>query len=201
MKSVIFEDVEVFPSKIVCVGRNYVEHIYELNNQIPDEIVLFIKPNSAISRKFIKPMDKCRYEGEISFIIKDGEYAGVGFGIDLTLVNEQERAKKEGLPWEKAKAFNNSAVFSKFVKIDNLLDLEMRFFKNGKLVQQGTIELMIYKPDKILEEIKKYFFLEDYDIVMTGTPKGVGEFEIGDEFIGQIFQSGKLLIEKKWIVE
>ncbi|WP_028950775.1 fumarylacetoacetate hydrolase family protein [Sulfurihydrogenibium subterraneum] len=201
MKSVIFEDKEVIPSKVLCVGRNYVEHIYELKNQIPDEIVLFIKPNSAISNRFIKPKGRCRYEGEISFIVEDGKYVGVGFGIDLTLVEEQEKAKKKSLPWEKAKAFDNSGIFSKFVRIDNFYGLEMKLFKNGDLVQFGSIDLMINKPDDILSEIKKYFSLEDYDIVMTGTPKGVGDFEVGDEFIGQILKYGKVLVEERWIVE
>ncbi len=200
MNKVIFEGREYYPSKVVCVGRNYVEHIKELNNEKPNEIVLFIKPNSSITDKIYRPDRKCRYEAEISFIVEKGEFIGVGFGIDLTLVEEQEKAKNKGLPWEKAKAFDNSAVFSEFVKIDNLQDLSLELYINGNLRQKADINLMIHKLDEILKEIKKYFSLKDGDIVMTGTPKGVGNFSKGDIFLGKIFNKGKVLIQKEWKV-
>ncbi len=200
MKKVLFSGKEIYPSKIVCVGRNYVEHIKELKNEIPDDIVLFIKPNSSISEEIKRPEKKCRYEGEISFLIKDGKIAGVGFGIDLTLAEEQEKAKKKGLPWEKAKAFDNSAVFSEFTPIDNWKDLSMELYINGVLKQKGDISHMMYKPDAILEKIKEYFSLEDGDIVMTGTPKGVGFFEKGDIFEGKILKNNKVILSKKWKV-
>lgn len=201
MNSVLFEGNLVYPSKIICVGRNYLEHIHELNNEIPDDIVLFIKPNSAISEKLKKPKRKSRYEAEISFIVENGEIVGVGIGFDITLVEEQEKAKKKGLPWEKAKAFDGSAVFSKFVRIDKVDDIYLEVYKNGVLKQKADISLMIHKPKKILEEIKKYFSLYNGDIIMTGTPKGVGSFEKGDIFHGKLFYKGKLLIEKSWVVE
>lgn len=200
MKKVVYKGMQVVPSKIVCVGRNYVEHIEELKNPVPEDIVLFIKPNSSISKDIIKPRERCRYEGEISFIVCNGEFVAVGFGIDLTLINQQQIAKEKGLPWEKAKAFDNSAVFSEFVEFKDISSLKMKLFVNGQLKQFGTIDMMIYKPADILEKIKDYFTLEDWDIVMSGTPKGVGEFEIGDEFVGQIFEGDRLLVEGRWKV-
>ncbi len=200
MKKVIFNKKEIFPTKIVCVGRNFVEHIKELENEIPDDIVLFIKPNSAISENIHKPQKKCRYEGEISFIIENEKIVGVGFGIDLTLVEEQEIAKKKGLPWEKAKAFDRSAVFSEFVPVDDVEKISMELYINGTLKQKGDISLMIFKPYEILEKIKEYFSLEDGDIIMTGTPKGVGYFEKGQIFRGIIKKADKIIVDKIWTV-
>lgn len=201
MKSVEFDGKRVIPSKIVCVGRNYVEHVRELNNEVPGEPVLFIKPNSALSPDLLLPDEPCRYEGEISLLMVDGSVAGVAFGLDLTLGQVQERLKAKGLPWEKAKAFNHSAVFSPFVAWKNLDGLRLELWINNQLRQQGGVDLMIYPLDKLLAEIGKYFSLEDYDIVMTGTPAGVAGFERGDLFCGRIFNGDRLLIERKWIVE
>ncbi len=200
MNYVIFNSQKVYPTKIVCVGRNYVEHIRELNNEIPEDIVLFIKPNSSISLEIYKPKKTFRYEGEISFIIKEGKIAGVGFGIDLTLVEEQEKAKKKGLPWEKAKAFDKSAVFSEFIPIEDATELSMELYINNSLRQKGDTSLMIFKPEEILKNAQKYFSLEDYDIIMTGTPKGVGSFDIDDKVLGKILYKDKLLIKKEWTV-
>ena len=201
LRKVKFNGKDVIPCKIVCVGRNYVEHIKELNNEVPEDIVLFIKPNSSISDEIFKPEKKCRYEGEISFIIQNGRIAGVGFGIDLTLVEEQEKAKRKGLPWEKAKAFDKSAIFSEFVPVQDTVGFEMELYINGSLRQKGDTSLMIFKVDQIIEKIKEYFSLEDGDIIMTGTPKGVGDFKKGDIFRGIIKKNGKILIDKTWAVK
>ncbi len=201
LRKVKFNGKDVIPCKIVCVGRNYVEHIKELNNEVPEDIVLFIKPNSSISDEIFKPEKKCRYEGEISFIIQNGRIAGVGFGIDLTLVEEQEKAKRKGLPWEKAKAFDKSAIFSEFVPVQDTVGFEMELYINGSLRQKGDTSLMIFKVDQIIEKIKEYFSLEDGDIIMTGTPKGVGDFKKGDIFRGIIKKNGKILIDKTWTVK
>ncbi len=200
MKGVMFENEIICPSKIICVGRNYTKHIEELGNKNPEEIVFFIKPNSSISTQLIKPDKKCRYEGEISFIFRNGQIAGVGFGIDLTLVGEQNRLKSKGLPWEKAKAFDNSAVFSQFVKIkpQHINSLKMELWINGQLRQSGSVADMIYKPEEIIGEMKKYFSVYDGDILMCGTPSGVGEFEKGDIFTGKIFIDNKPIIEAQW---
>ncbi|EDM23523.1 fumarylacetoacetate hydrolase family protein [Caminibacter mediatlanticus] len=186
--------------KVVCVGRNYVEHIEELNNEFPTEPVYFIKPNSCISDE-IKVVDysPMHYEGEICFLIENKEIVGVGFGFDMTLREIQTKLKKKGLPWERAKAFKNSAVFSEFVEFNGFDGLEVEVIKNGKFVQKGGVELMIYKPEFLIEDIDKIFGLEDGDIVMSGTPKGVGVVEKGDKFIGRILQKGRVLVEREFI--
>ena len=203
MKSIIFKKKEVVPSKIVCVGRNYVEHIKELNNEIPKSMVLFNKPNSAISNELVYFDNDTRFEGEICFLIKDKNIAGVGFGLDLTKAKVQNELKSKGLPWERAKAFDKSAVFSEFVEINekDLEKLKMKLFINGDLVQFATYDFMIYKPKTILKEVLSFQSLNDYDIIMSGTPKGVGTYKVGDEFIGQILIKKDLIIEKKFIVK
>ncbi len=203
MNWVRFEGRRVYPSKVICVGRNYHRHIKELNNKNPEEIVLFIKPNSSVTTQLIKPDKRCRYEGEISFLLKDWNICGVGFGIDLTLIDEQNRLKSKGLPWEKAKAFDNSAVFSDFTQItvEDVPNLKMELYINGELIQKGSVKEMIYSPEEILQEVKNYFSIYDYDILMCGTPEGVGQFEKGDIFTGRIILHNRILIEKRWTAE
>jgi len=202
MKKVIFNSKELIPSKIVCIGRNYVEHIKELNNEIPSSMVIFNKPNSSISHELYWISEDCHFEGEICFVIEKGEIAGVGFGLDLTKRELQTKLKSKGLPWERAKAFDNSAVFSEFVKFDgDFKSLRLELLINDKLLQSGGYDLMIYKPAEILKEIKSFMSLEDGDIVMTGTPKGVGTYKTGDKFVGRIYSDEKILIEKTWIAK
>lgn len=202
MKTVLLDGFEVTPSKIVCVGRNYVEHIQELNNEIPSSMVVFMKPNSALSDELKTFSNKpLHYEGEISFLIKNKHIVAVGFGLDLTDRNLQSELKAKGLPWERAKAFDGAAVMSEFVSIASSKsdNLAMQLWINGTLVQNATIDLMIYKPLTIIEEISSFATLDDYDIVMSGTPKGVGTYTKGDEFIGKIFLAGKEVISHKWV--
>jgi 2-keto-4-pentenoate hydratase/2-oxohepta-3-ene-1,7-dioic acid hydratase in catechol pathway len=194
---------ELFPSKVVCIGRNYTEHIKELKNEVPDEMVFFIKPNSSIATTmtFPKNSQTCHYEAEISFLIEEGKINGVGFGLDLTLREVQSTLKAKGLPWERAKSFLGSAVFSDFVSCDlSLNDLQMKLFINDALVQEGSIDLMIHKPLHIIKEFETFNAFEDGDILMTGTPKGVGSFQKGDVFKGQIFQANTLLVEQTFKV-
>ncbi|MRI57963.1 MAG: 2-keto-4-pentenoate hydratase [Epsilonproteobacteria bacterium] len=183
--------------KIVCIGRNYVEHIEELGNEMPDEPLFFIKPQSAVSDRLLY-RDGLHYEGEICFLIENKKISKVGFGLDLTLREVQSRLKAKGLPWERAKAFRGSAVLSDFVPIENWQGLELRVYKNGALVQKGDTSLMIYKPDTLLQEADEVFGLQDGDILMSGTPKGVGPIERGDKFRGEIWQDGRLLVAKEW---
>ncbi len=196
-----FNGRKLFPSKIICVGMNYAEHIKELGSGNPKEIVLFIKPNSAISQTLFLPEERCRYEGEISFIVKGGELAGVGFGLDLTLSEVQKRLKNKSLPWEKSKAFDSSALFSRFVPFNDVESLKLELSINGQPAQNGGVRLMIYKPAEILAEVKQSFTLEDGDIIMTGTPKGVGSYHVGDSFKGEIISNGKVLVTGGWRVE
>lgn len=202
MNSINLDGQDIHPSKIVCIGRNYVDHIKELDNEVPAEPVVFIKPNSSISNDiFFNESDDIHFEGEMSFVVKSGELFGVGFGLDLTKRQVQSRLKAKGLPWERAKSFDKSAVFSKFVSFDhNSSNFRMELYINGSLAQQAVQELMLNNPISILNEIKSFLSLEDGDVIMTGTPKGVGRIHLGDTFLGKIFQNEHLLVESSWVV-
>lgn len=203
MKSVRLDGKDIYPSKIVCIGRNYVDHIEELNNAIPSEPVIFIKPNSSISNDiYFNQNDGIDFEGEISFLVWSGKLCGVGFGLDLTKREIQSRLKAKGLPWERAKAFDNSAVFSEFVRFDgNIQALKMALYINDRLTQQSGYEFMLNKPDSILREMSSFLSFEDGDLIMTGTPKGVGTIQAGDTFSGKIFENERLIVEGHWVVK
>ena len=199
MKSLIFEQKDVIPSKIVCVGRNYVEHIKELGNEVPENMVLFNKPNSALSDTLYFISEDTRFEGEICFLIQSNKIAGVGFGLDLTKADTQNYLKKKSLPWERAKAFDGSAVLSEFVAFDgDTTHLRLELYLNGKLQQAGGYELMIYKPQEIVNEILSFMSLEDNDIIMSGTPKGVSNYKKGDVLEGRVLSGDTLLISQKF---
>ncbi len=203
MKSVFCDNHTIYPSKIVCVGRNYPDHIKELGNALPSQPVIFLKPNSAIANRVISdPQDEIHYEAEICFLIQADKLSAVGFGLDLTKRTLQTRLKTEGLPWERAKAFDNSAVFSEFVSFNGDVDtLRMVFYINDKRVQHGACEQMLNKPAALLTEAKTFLSFEDGDLLMTGTPQGVGPLKTGDRYTGQIFTQQKLIVEASWIVE
>jgi len=202
MKTIRYQDQKLEVSKVVCIGRNYVEHIEELGNEIPSSMVVFNKPNSAISESLYYFSKHCRFEGEICFLIRNGNIDGVGFGLDLTHADIQNHLKSKGLPWERAKAFDHSAVLSSFVPLENdITALGMKLYINDRLVQFATYDLMMYKPDTMLSEIQTFMTLEDNDIIMSGTPKGVNTYNIGDRFVGQVYAGDELLLEKEWIVE
>jgi 2-keto-4-pentenoate hydratase/2-oxohepta-3-ene-1,7-dioic acid hydratase in catechol pathway len=202
MNSIKYLNEQITPSKVICVGRNYVEHIKELNNETPDSMVLFNKPNSAVTNSLVYFDESTRFEGEICFLIKDKKIEGIGFGLDLTHADIQNKMKQKGLPWERAKAFDNSAVFSQFVKFSgDIRTLEMKLFVNNTLAQHATYDLMIYKPQKILEEIESFMSLEDGDIIMSGTPKGVATYKKGDVFIGEIYIDDSLVVSKSFLVQ
>lgn len=200
MNQILFETQQITPSKVVCIGRNYVDHAKELNNEVPDSPVIFIKPNSAISDQLYAGMDEpLHYEGEIALLIMGRSIAGVGFGLDLTNREVQSKLKAKGLPWERAKAFDRAAVFSQFVRFSEpLASLSLKLLINDNLIQQGGYEQMIFKPDFLLREISRSFTLEDGDIIMTGTPKGVGSFQRGDRFQGTILTGSQPLVTQEW---
>ncbi|MDH5426355.1 MAG: fumarylacetoacetate hydrolase family protein [Gammaproteobacteria bacterium] len=203
MNFIKLDGKDIQPSKIVCIGRNYVDHIEELENEVPAEPVIFIKPNSSISGDiFFNESDPVHYEGEISFLIRSGKLFAVGFGLDLTKRELQSSLKDKGLPWERAKSFDKSAVFSEFVSFSGDVScLRMELYINDNLVQQAGYALMLNKPDDILNEIKSFFSLEDGDVVMTGTPKGVGSVNVGDLFLGKIYEGESLIVEGSWVVK
>lgn len=200
MKSINFDNNSIEPSKIICIGRNYVDHIAELGNEMPDEMVVFLKPNSAISDTLQAfHQESLHYEAELCFLYQNGKFTAVAIGLDLTKRGLQAKLKSKGLPWERSKGFDGSAVFSDFVSIeaiDSSLSLELKI--NDETIQQGGVELMMYKPDVILEQLSDFMTLEDGDIVMTGTPKGVGEIISGSEFVGKVFCQNKVLVSASW---
>lgn len=200
MNTVVYKDQTIKPSKVVCVGRNYVAHIEELNNEVPTQPVVFVKPNSAISNSLRANTDEpIHYEAEISFVIVDHQLAGVGFGVDLTKRETQLVLKEKGLPWERAKAFDGSAVFSKFVAFNNdMSNLRLELEINGHLTQAGGCQMMLYQPSDLVDHISEFMSFEDGDILMTGTPSGVGPINPDDYFVGRIFDGDQLIVEHSW---
>lgn len=201
MKTVLFDHTPVVPSKIVCIGRNYVEHIHELHNEVPSTMVVFNKPNSAITDRLCFITPDTRFEGEICFLIREGKIAGIGFGLDLTKAEIQNHLKAKGLPWERAKGFDGSAVLGEFVPFSGPPEsLRMTLHINDVPVQEATYALMIYKPLEMIEEIQSFMTLEDGDVIMSGTPKGVNTYALGDTFVGRIYSENRLMIESRWSV-
>ncbi len=203
MNTICFNKKNVSPSKIVCVGRNYYEHISELGNEIPDQMVIFSKPNSAISNTLTAyHQESIHYEGELAFVYENGRFTAVGFGFDLTKRVLQSQLKKNSLPWERAKSFNGSAVFSEFIPIADVNpSLSFTLSINDVIVQQGDLKLMIHSPEKILKEIQSFMSLDNGDIVMTGTPKGVGALKSGNIYQAQIRNDQEILLEQQWTAQ
>ncbi|QZT38930.1 fumarylacetoacetate hydrolase family protein [Halosquirtibacter xylanolyticus] len=191
--------------KIICIGRNYAKHIAELKNDVPQEPVFFLKPDSAILQKnkpFYIPdfTNEVHYEVEVLFRIgRLGKnistkfapryYAEVGLGIDFTARDIQQDLKQKGLPWEKAKAFDSSAVLGAFLPIEQFEDINsipFSLYKNGEVVQEGNTKDMIFNIDQLVAHTSKYMTLKIGDIIFSGTPEGVGKVEIGDRLQGYI---------------
>jgi 2-keto-4-pentenoate hydratase/2-oxohepta-3-ene-1,7-dioic acid hydratase in catechol pathway len=204
MKSIQLDGETFQPNKIVCVGRNYVEHIHELNNEIPDNMVLFHKTNGCITNQLCSfHQEPLHYETEICLLVKNERYYGVGIGLDLTKRELQSELKQKGLPWERAKAFDHSAVLSRFISLDgiDIATLNLELLINCVRVQCGSVSQMIYSPYIILDEIQSYSRLYDGDIVMTGTPKGVGIVRSGDAFLARLKSGDRTLLEVEWIAQ
>lgn len=189
--------------KIICVGRNYLKHIEELANVVPEEPVIFIKPDSALLRNnapfFIPEFSKeVHYEVELVIKIKKiGRHIPLNFaadyidsialGIDFTARDKQNELKSKGLPWEKAKGFDHSAVISKFISTpDNLSNINFRLEKNGEIVQYGNSSQMLNGIPELISHISEYFTLKIGDYIYTGTPEGVGPVQSGDRLKGFI---------------
>lgn len=197
---VLIHDQPVVPGKIVCVGRNYVAHIKELNNEEPAQMVVFMKPASAVTETLHACLgEPLHYEAEICLMSGEKGFKAVAVGLDLTKRDLQSELKQKGLPWERAKAFDGSALFSEFVNLqDSSQPLEIKLLVNGEIRQQGSSRMMLYPPDNILAELNSFISLQENDIVMTGTPSGVGQVNPGDHFSGQILQQGKVLTQADW---
>jgi 2-keto-4-pentenoate hydratase/2-oxohepta-3-ene-1,7-dioic acid hydratase in catechol pathway len=199
--------------KVVCVGRNYREHALELGNEVPAEPVLFIKPNSCLigpgEEIVIPPWSQdCHHEVELALLIgKTGKnvpeeeamamIAGYGVAIDLTLRDVQNALKSKGLPWEKAKAFDTSCPLSPFVAADQIVDpqrLRLSLKVNGNLRQDGCTSQMVHRLPGLLAAISTFFTLQRGDVVLTGTPAGVGPIGSGDEIEASIEGVGMLRV-------
>ncbi len=185
--------------KIICIGRNYSEHAKELNNEVPEKPVWFLKPDSALlirNRPFFYPdfSENIHYETELVFRInRVGKhieerfarkyYDAVAIGFDFTARDLQSEAKKKGLPWEPAKAFDNSAALSEFIPVDEFEDVNNIGFsmnKNGETVQRGNSSQMLFSIDKLISYLSVFMTLKNGDLIFTGTPAGVGPVEKGD---------------------
>ena len=203
MYSIVIDKLrEVTPTKIICVGRNYVSHIKELGNPMPQQMVVFCKPNSASATQLHAEHlgDAIEYEGELCFIVEKGQFSALGFGFDLTKRQLQGELKRQGLPWERAKAFDGSAVFSQFVSLADLpKQITFQLSRNNRLVQSGDSQLMLYKPEEILSEVSRFMQLNDGDVIMTGTPEGVGPITKGDHFSVKVLIGDQTVIKQSWV--
>jgi len=191
--------------KIICIGRNYTDHIEELENERPEDPVVFLKPDTSLVLKnqpfFIPPFsDDVHYEVEILVRInRIGKhiqqkfahkyYDEIGLGIDFTARDLQAKLKAKGLPWEKAKAFDGAAVVGDWVnksELPHIDELQFEMTKNGTVVQQSSSALMLWKVDELIAYVSQFFTLKIGDIIFTGTPAGVGPVADNDVLEGSL---------------
>lgn len=200
--------------KFICIGRNYAQHIRELQHEVPDEPVFFMKPDSAITRcnrPFFLPDFSERVDYETEIIVKINRlgkciaekfahlyYEEIGLGVDFTARDVQKRCIEKGDPWEVAKAFDGSAVVGKFLPKSSLPDvqnLNFHLLLNGEKVQEGNSGDMLFSVDRIIAHVSKFITLRTGDIIFTGTPVGVGPVHINDHLEG--FLEGEKLFDFK----
>ena len=198
--------------KIICIGRNYADHISELHNERPSEPVIFMKPDTAILPKktpFVIPEFSNDVHHEVEVLVKIckvGKYINpkfahkyydeIGLGIDFTARDVQTALKEKGLPWEKAKAFDHSAIIGDFlpkIHFPSLENINFELRKNNEIVQQGTTSMMLWNIDEIVSYVSQFFTLKKGDIIFTGTPKGVAAVKEHDVLEG--FLEGKQMFK------
>lgn len=208
---IIGTDREYLIGKILCIGRNYAEHIRELGNETPEAPVVFMKPATSVignGEEIVIPSysRECHHEAELAILIGRGgksipaerameHIAGYGVAIDLTLRDVQAELKKKGLPWEIAKGFDTACPLSDFVpaaSVANPQDLRIRLSVNGTLRQDGSTALMIHSIPAIISHMSAIFTLEPGDVILTGTPSGVGPLSSGDSVVAEISGVGIL---------
>ena len=200
--------------KVICIGRNYLNHIKELKNKKNDSPVIFLKPETSIIKKnqpfFIPDFSKTIHH-ELEFLVKINRvgkfisaefahkyYDEISIGIDFTARDVQDKLKMNSLPWEKSKSFDGSALIGKWInkkKIKNISNIKFHMTNNGKVVQNGNTSEMIWNVDQLISEISKFFTLKIGDVIFTGTPAGVAEVNEGDHLIG--FMDGEELFKLK----
>ena len=183
--------------KIICIGRNYLEHAKELNNPVPKKPMFFVKPDTSLLRThmfYIPPFsNNIHYELELVVKIKKvGKsiskrfahkyYDEISLGLDLTARDLQEECKEKGMPWEIAKGFDSSAPIGKWYQKKDLKSLDFYLLKNGEKVQEGNPSQMVFDVDNIIEYVSKFMTLKKGDLIFTGTPSGVGKMEVNDVF-------------------
>jgi 2-keto-4-pentenoate hydratase/2-oxohepta-3-ene-1,7-dioic acid hydratase in catechol pathway len=202
--------------KIICIGRNYADHITELKNERPSEPIVFLKPDTSILLKkqpFFIPEFSNEVQHEVELLVKitkvgkhiDKKFAHkyydeIGLGIDFTARDLQQQLKQKGLPWEKAKAFDGAAVIGKFVpksRFDALDDISFSLKKNEQVVQKGNSSHMLWQFDELIEYVSKYFTLKIGDVIFTGTPAGVAKVNPDDVLAGFIADEEFLKIRIK----
>lgn len=203
--------------KIICIGRNYSEHAKELGNEAPSEPLFFLKPDSAILPKrvpFYIPNFTNDLHYEIELLVKINRlgkhieerfastyYSQIGLGIDFTARDLQQQCKSKGLPWEKAKSFDGSAVlgnqFFDKTEFTSMNDISFGLKKNGEWVQQGNSKDMIFTIDKIIAYVSQFMTLKIGDIIFTGTPAGVGSVKIGDKLEGFLENNALISLDIK----
>ncbi len=202
--------------KIICIGRNYVKHIEELKNERPDEPVIFLKPDTAVlsrEQPFVIPEFSSDIHHEIEIIVKINKvgkyiepkfahkyYDEISVGIDFTARDLQQKLKDKGLPWEKSKAFDNSAVIGDFISrkvFSSLENLNFELRNNGTTVQRGSSSHMLWKIDEIIAYVSQFFTLKTGDIIFTGTPEGVAKVNPGDVLEGFLEQQQLFRLQVK----
>ena len=202
--------------KIICIGRNYIDHIKELSNQKPLNPVVFLKPDSSIIAKnqnFIIPSFSNEIHHEVELVIKINKvgkhidksfshkyYDEIGLGIDFTARDIQSNLKEKGHPWEKSKAFDSSCMVGNFLKKEKLEDIskiEFSLIKNNELVQSGCSNDMLWKIDELISYVSQYFTLKIGDLIFTGTPSGVSKVESVDILEGYILSNKMFTLKVK----
>lgn len=202
--------------KIICIGRNYSEHVKELHNEIPSEPVIFLKPDSALlrnNRDFYIPDFSNNVQHEIEVVVRIQKlgknieekfahryYKDITVGIDFTARDVQNKLRKKGLPWEKSKAFDFSAAVGDFIPVNKLESINHTDFhlqKNHQTVQKSNTEQMLFSIDQLIAYISQYFTLKIGDLIFTGTPAGVSKVAVGDELEGYIADKKLLTIHIK----
>lgn len=202
--------------KIICIGRNYAEHAKEMNAPVPTEPVIFLKPETALLQKnlpFYYPEFSKDIHHEVELVLKISKmgrhiepqfakryYDEIGIGIDFTARDIQAKCKEKGLPWEKAKAFDHSAPIGKFLPVTKfplMDDIRFHLDVNGKTVQKGTTEDLLFTFDNLIAYVSKFFTLKKGDLIFTGTPEGVGPVKIGDRLEAYIGEEKLLDFEVK----
>jgi 2-keto-4-pentenoate hydratase/2-oxohepta-3-ene-1,7-dioic acid hydratase in catechol pathway len=188
--------------KIICIGRNYAKHIEELANERPENPVVFLKPDSAIlprKNPFFIPTFSNNVHYEVEVLVKINKvgkhieskfahkyYDEIGLGIDMTARDVQQQCKEKGLPWEKAKAFDGSAIIGEFYPKEqfDLENVKFQLLKNDEVVQDGNTNAMLWKTNELIAYVSQFFTLKKGDVIFTGTPAGVGKVAVNDQLTG-----------------